>query len=590
MRQASNRRIAGSGVAHLPDAAAIAPVEQDLVLQITLVLRPENRRAHRPPSAMHPAKRRLFSHADLAAHYDPGDDRIALVQRFAERHRLEVVEVSRARHDVVVQGTVEQLSRAFGVTLRYFDAAGCRYHAHDERAHLPAELRPHIENVLGLDNIPTHGPHAVARRAVTGFAIADLERQYAFPAVDATAQRIALIEFGGGYFPADIEAYTRHLKLAHPARVTAVSVTSAANQPVPNAPLAKERATAISRQWKPTASFADLHTTFGADLGAFMESLEVTMDIELALALGAGAAVDVYFAPSGVDGWRRALYAAIGLPVGGASAGQPPPATVLSISWGESEAVFGISQLRTIERTLNAVQRAGVAVCCSSGDWGSANSAPAPGAHPNVNFPASSTAVLSCGGTRILARGQEVAWDERVLGTTMATGGGVSGIFKRPTVQRKIKLRPAKGTWVAAKAGDAARRLVPDVAANAAWSSGPAVVYAGNRLIGFGTSAATPICAALLARVSAAVGHRMAGIHSWLYTPDAAGCTRAVTRGDNDTTRGAVAFYRAGPGWNACTGLGTLDGERLVSALSAKGSSTKRSTTRRRRRSLTASA
>jgi len=209
MRQASNRRIAGSGVAHLPDAAAVAPVEQDLSLQVTFVLRPKNRRAHNPPAAMHPAKRRLFSHEDLAAHYDPGDDRIALVERFAKAHRLKVVEVSRARHDVVVQGTVEQLSRAFGVTVRYYDARGCRYRAHDERMHVPAELRPHLENVLGLDNIPTHGPHASASQGAAGMPIADLERQYAFPAVDASNQRIALLEFGGGYLPADIEAYAR---------------------------------------------------------------------------------------------------------------------------------------------------------------------------------------------------------------------------------------------------------------------------------------------------------------------------------------------------------------------------------------------
>ena len=589
MRQASNRRITGSGVAHLPDAAAVAPVEQDLSVQVTFVLRPKNRRAHTAPPVMHPARRRLFSRDDLATHYDPGDDRIALVQRFARTHRLEIVEVSRARHDVVVQGTVEQLSRAFGVTLRYYDARGCRYRAHEERMRVPPELRPHLENVLGLDNIPTHGPHASASTGGAGLSITEVERRYAFPAVDATAQRIALLEFGGGYLLGDIEEYAKRMKLAHPPRVTPVSVTSATNQAVQNAPLARERAAAIARQWKPTASFAELHAKFGTDLGAFMESMEVTMDIELALALGGGAAVDVYFAPSGVDGWRRALYSAIGLPVGGASANHPPAATVMSISWGESEAVFGVPQLRTIERTLNAVQRAGVAVCCSSGDWGSANSPPADGAHPNVNFPASSTAVLSCGGTRVLSR-QEVAWNERVLGTTMATGGGVSGVFKRPKVQEKIKVRAANRTWIAANRGDVATRVLPDVAANAAWSSGTTVVYAGNRLTGFGTSAAAPICAALLARVSAAVDHRLAGIHGWLYTADAAGCTREITRGDNDTTRGAVAFYRAGPGWNACTGLGALDGERLVSALSATVASAKRSTTRRRRRSLTARA
>jgi kumamolisin len=416
--------------------------------------------------------------------------------------------------------------------------------------------------------------------------VSELERQYAFPAVAASNERIGLIEFGGGYLPEDIAEYARRIGLRTVPPVTAVSVTSPTGTPVANSPLSKARAAAIAREWKPSASFAELSKTFGTDLGAFMESMEVTMDIQLALALGGGAAVDVYFAPCGVDGWRRALYAAIGLPVGGTSSPQPPVPTVLSISWGESEAVFGVPQLRTVERTLNAVQRAGVAVCCSSGDWGSVNSAPAAGAHPNVNFPASSTAVLSCGGTRVLSSPrsvrQEVVWNENVLGASMASGGGVSGIFKRLAAQNAT-VRPAKGSWVAPARADVRRRVLPDVAANAAWSSGPMIVYAGERLVGFGTSAATPICAALLTRVSAAVGHRLAGIHAWLYTRDAAGCTRAVTRGDNDTTRGAVAFYRAGAGWNACAGLGTLDGARLVDALAASRASTGRPKKRARR-------
>jgi hypothetical protein len=35
----------------------------------------------------------------------------------------------------------------------------------------------------------------------------------------------------------------------------------------------------------------------------------------------------------------------------------------MSISWGESESVFGREQLRMIEHTLIAIRRAGVAVC-----------------------------------------------------------------------------------------------------------------------------------------------------------------------------------------------------------------------------------
>jgi hypothetical protein len=56
-------------------------------------------------------------------------------------------------------------------------------------------------------------------------------------------------------------------------------------------------------------------------------------------------------------------------------------------------------------------------------------------------------------------------------------------------------------------------------------------------------------------------------MEGWLYTADAKSCCRPVTTGDNDVTNGKVAFYRAGKGWNACTGLGALDGEKIVTTL-----------------------
>lgn len=574
MGKLGSRRVAGSGVSHPLGAAPVGAVEQDLPLQVTVVLRPRNPRAHDAGPALHPAERPILSTHDLAEWYDPGDHRVLLVKKFADAHGLSVKQVSRARHDVVLDATAERFARAFGVTLQYFEAEDAHYYAYDERVRLPRELRAATENVLGLDSIPTHRTHARAARHDAHAAIPTIERQYAFPAVDARGRRIALLEFGGGFSPEDVTAYASRLGISDP-RVTPVTVAGPTGVHGGNAPLDRAVAAAIAREWKASVPIATLMKKHHKDMGAFMASMEVTMDIELALALGGGAAVDVYFAPSGVDGWRRALYAAIGLPVGGADGAHPPVPTVMSVSWGESESVFGTDQLRMIERTLIAVGRAGVAVCCSSGDWGSVNSSPKPGvaAIPNVNFPASSPSVLACGGTRLLpgdstddAR-SEVAWDERVFGVSMATGGGVSGFFKRPKTQADVKVRPAARTWRAPANGNGAKRAVPDVAANAALSSGPAITFAGEDLVGFGTSAAAPICASLLTRVSASVGHSVAGIEAWLYTDDAKACCRPVTKGDNDVTNGKVAFYRADKGWNACTGLGALDGEKIVTTL-----------------------
>jgi kumamolisin len=80
-----------------------------------------------------------------------------------------------------------------------------------------------------------------------------------------------------------------------------------------------------------------------------------------------------------------------------------------------------------------------------------------------------------------------------------------------------------------------------------------------------GTSAVAPLWAGLVARINANAGKNVGFINPQLYaTPSA---LRDITSGNNGA-------YAAGPGWDACTGLGSPDGPRLeslfVPAASAK--------------------
>ena len=404
MGKLGSRRVAGSGVSHPLGAAPLGAVEREMSLQVTVVLRPRRPRAHDAGPVMHPAERPILSADELAEWYDPGDHRIRLVRQFADANGLSVIEVSRARHDVVLEAKADQFARAFGVTLRYFEAEGAHYYAYDERVRLPRELRAVTENVLGLDSIPTHRTHAggATRRAC---AIPTLERQYCFPAVDARGRRIALLEFGGGFSSEDITAYANRLGIAEP-RVTPVSVAGAAGQHGGNAPLDRAIAAGIARDWKASVPFATLTKKYGNDLGAFIASMEVTMDIELALALGGGAAVDVYFARAastdgGADYTRRSVFR---------SAAQ---AARTHRTDGDVDLVgrvrIGVRPGPTADDRAHPDRGTprGCGRLCSSGDWGSVNASPKPGvpAIPNVNFPASSPSVLACGGTRLLPGG-----------------------------------------------------------------------------------------------------------------------------------------------------------------------------------------
>ena len=76
-----------------------------------------------------------------------------------------------------------------------------------------------------------------------------------------------------------------------------------------------------------------------------------------------------------------------------------------------------------------------------------------------------------------------------------------------------------------------------------------------------GTSAAAPLWAALIARLNQGLKARCGFLNQLLYTKFPTGVLHDITAGNNGA-------YAAGPGWDACTGLGSPDGQNLLKALS----------------------
>ena len=78
-----------------------------------------------------------------------------------------------------------------------------------------------------------------------------------------------------------------------------------------------------------------------------------------------------------------------------------------------------------------------------------------------------------------------------------------------------------------------------------------------NTVIG-GTSAVAPLWAGLIARINATNGRPVGFINPTLYaTPIAL----------HDITGGNNGDFAAGPGWDACTGLGSPDGGQIATLL-----------------------
>jgi kumamolisin len=90
------------------------------------------------------------------------------------------------------------------------------------------------------------------------------------------------------------------------------------------------------------------------------------------------------------------------------------------------------------------------------------------------------------------------------------------------------------------------------------------VLVAGTDTVIGGTSAVAPLWAALAARLAQATGQPLGLLADALYAGITAG---AVPPGFRDVTEGDNGGYSAGPGWDACTGLGVPDGTALLARL-----------------------
>jgi kumamolisin len=108
---------------------------------------------------------------------------------------------------------------------------------------------------------------------------------------------------------------------------------------------------------------------------------------------------------------------------------------------------------------------------------------------------------------------------------------------------------------------------VPDVSGDADPQTGYQVLVDGQELVIGGTSAVAPLWAGLIALMNEGLGHSAGYLNPVIYgLPVKAKAFRDITSGNNDTTNAGGA-YPARRGWDACTGLGSPVGKKLLTAL-----------------------
>jgi len=274
---------------------------------------------------------------------------------------------------------------------------------------------------------------------------------------------------------------------------------------------------------------------------------EVLLDIEVVGAIAPGAHIVVYFGPNTDQGFLDAITTAVHDTVHKPS--------VVSISWGGPESSWTAQALRQFDQAFQDAGALGVSVCCASGDDGSTDGTTDGAAH--VDFPASSPNVLGCGGTRLESTGgrvtREVVWNAGV--GNGASGGGISEAFTLPSYQANAKVP------VSVNPAHFRGRGVPDVSGDADPATGYQIFVDGRDAVFGGTSAVAPLWAALIAILNQELGKPVGRLNEKLYAASAARqALLDITSGDNGA-------YKAGAGWDACTGLGRPDGAAVLALL-----------------------
>jgi kumamolisin len=560
----------GSERTQLSGVQSAGQLNESETITVTLVLR---RRAEVPAALVIGPE--TVTHEELDAQYGADSDDIARVTSVLTELGLTVTDTHQGSRRMMVSGTIGALSAAFGTTLTLVtsphpDGSGQVTHRYRSGGlSVPADLAGIVTAVLGLDDRPVARPQfrrltaaAASRTAtpetatpetatpetatpetatpetatpetatpetatpeaapaaptavpLTALQVASL---YSFPAgTDGTGQTIAIIELGGGYNQSDLDTYFSGLGLATPS-VTAVSVDGGSNSP-----------------GQPADG-------------------EVELDIEVAGAVAPKAAQLVYFAPNTDQGFINAIAQAVHT---------TPPPIVVSISWGQSEDQWSEQSRTSMDGVFADAAALGVTVCVAAGDNGSSDD-PNSTSGVHCDFPASSPHALACGGTRLIGDlttntiSSEVVWNE-LANNEGAGGGGVSDVFAVPSWQANAGVPTIAGS-------SSTGRGVPDVAGNADPVTGYLVVVDGQQQPIGGTSAVAPLWAGLIARLAQATGKKFGLLQPLIYGSVTAG---AAAQGFNDITQGNNGAYSAGPGWDACTGLGSPNGQVLLTHLS----------------------
>jgi len=509
--------------------------------------------------------RNFMDHQTYLNAYGADADDMAKVKQFAQSYGLMVNDIDFMRRTVSLSGRTADMNRAFGVSLDIHDDAQHVFHSYTGQISVPYNLKDIIVWVWGLHTKPLGSQQYAGcfDNEPASYTPPQMAEFYDFPALDGDGTCVGVLEIYGGYKQSDMEIYFDKLGI-------------------------------------PMPDIVDVGPNKWGVGEAYWGNFEVTMDVQIVASVLPKAKTAVYFsgATNDIDttAWTYFKLISMGL------FDQVNQPTVLTMSWGLPENLPNVwtkPEAIILNELIMVGAILGITICLPSGDSGSIF----PYGNQMFNapslayFPASSPWALSCGGTTIRTEQgkitKEIVWnrlgqhmnltyvetaEETAVSTGFpynlgATGGGVSMYFDLPDYQKNADVPLYEvinySNFVFSDPQCFAGRGVPDVAAAADFLTGYQFCADGVWRSGGGTSAATPLWAALLTSIVQGLGGcRLGFINPLLYELQIDKNTHIF----NDIVEGNNGGFAAHPDkkWNPCTGLGTPRGNALLQALRKK--------------------
>jgi subtilase family serine protease len=471
----------------------------------------------------------------FAEQFGASSEDIAQVSSYLLSRGVTVKEVSENHLFLSAEATVAAVEGAFQVQMNQYETL---HHSvvfsNNSNPTIPQDISRKIEGVVGLNSfaMPHHHFEVLNARAGAppgaapggGLAPTDLKKAYGMTGLSQTGlgQTIAMVEFDG-YTASDINSYGQQFGIAIPP-LQNVLVDGFSGTPTP----ATQK-----------------------NSGA----IEVTLDIEIAMALAPASKIMVYEGPVPTTdaSFEKSMIDVL------AKIATDNMAKVVSISWGAPETVISSATLKSENNLFMQLASQGQSVFVASGDTGAYDD----GTNLGVDDPAAQPYVTGVGGTNLsmtaAGYGSETTWANQSSKT--GGGGGISVVWPQPSWQMGLNTN--------ANLGSSSQRMVPDVSLDADPATGYAVFYNGSWTVVGGTSCAAPAWAAFTALVNqqraslsmSTLGFANAPIYRIANSMAYADTFNDIA--DSSTN----LLYPAVAGFDLATGWGTIKGAKLFQSL-----------------------